>query len=154
MEAVSHPSDLNDGAEIEPKRLTPINDFTTFRAEFIVEDGDIMFHFFLAPEVQAKVDELAGVPARLAAFDTKVRHYWLDSFPRSLDVVARSFFNADKDRLEASYVENCAEIEIKSWWLLAKGFANEGLSPELRAKAFCEQLDQALDALKVNLLLA
>lgn len=138
------------GAGVEAKNLVPIDDFTTFRAELLIEDGDLVFHFFLAPEVFARAQELQGDlhKKQLLALEERVKAYWLNAFPRSLDVVARNFFNAGPDRLEATYVE---DFQLKSWWLKAKGFALDGLSPELRARSFCAKLDQALDAVKINL---
>jgi hypothetical protein len=134
---------------VEPIRFTQVNDYTTFRAEFAVEDGDLIFHFFLPPEVIETAKKLAEFPARLKDFEDKVRKYWLDSFARTLDVVARSYFQAGPERLAAQYID---DYELKSWWLRCSGFGH-GLAPEDRANAFLEKLDQALDALKVNTLL-
>ncbi len=139
-----------DSQNVEPKKFTQVDDYTTFRAEFMIEDGDIVFHFFMAPELLEAAKKLAEYPVRLKTLDEVVRKYWLDSFPRSLDVVARDFFKTDNKRLAATYVD---DYELKSWWLKAKGFANEGLNPAARALALCERLDQALDAVKVNLAL-
>ncbi len=141
-----------DNQGVEAKKFTSVDEFTTFRAEFMIEDGDIIYHFFLAPEVVEAGKKLRDENniAGLNTLEGRVRKYWLDSFPRTLDVVARDFFRSDASRLEATYVD---DYDLKSWWLKAKGFGNEGLDPSVRARLLCEKLDQALDALKVNLLL-
>lgn len=145
-ESLSQQADQN----VDPVQFTPVNIYTTFRAEFAVEGPDLIFHFFLPPEVIGAGEMLAGHPVRLKELDTRVRKYWLDHFPRTLDVVARGFFKAEAPRLQASYVE---EYELKSWWLRCFGFANQGLDPAARCQLFLEHLDQALDAVKVNVLL-
>lgn len=134
--------------DIQPPKFTQVNDYTTFRAEFAIEEGDIIFHFFLPPELLEAAKKLAEFPVRLKELDEKTRKYWLDGFARTLDVVARGYFQAGPERLAATYID---DYELKSWWLRCSGFG-QGLSPETRASAFLEKLDQALDALKVNTL--
>lgn len=100
--------------------------YTTFLAEFAIVDGDLVFHFFLSPEVQAHRD---------------AKVYWDSIFPAFLDPVAKEVFKADFPRLKAAKV---AEFEIDSWWLRAFGFGYV-LDPHKLAYRFLDALDLALD---------
>ena len=138
-----------NASDIQGVQFTQVNDYTTFRAEFAIEEGDFIFHFFLAPEVLARAQELQGDihKKQLLELEALVKKYWLDSFPRSLDIVARNFFQAGPERLKATYID---DYELKYWWLRCQGYADQGLNPEARCQAFLEKLDQALDAVKLN----
>lgn len=119
-------------------QFTPVDDFTTFRAEYAIVDEDLVFHFFQPPE------HVGAIEAKQTALEPRLNHYWMDSFPRTLDVVARDFFRAESPTLRAAYTE-----ELKSWWLRGFGMAAVA-TPDARAKLFLQKLDQALDAVNVN----
>lgn len=124
-----------DDQNVLPLQFTKVDDYTTFRAEFAIDGDDLVFHFFLPPELES---------AKGPVLQQRIEKYWKDGFPRSLDVVARDFFKAEFPRLKAAYTQ-----ELSSWWLRANGFAAV-LDAGARARAFIQRLDQALDALNVN----
>ena len=107
--------------------FTPVTRYTTFQAEYAVKGADLVFHFFLTPEMD-------GMPK-----DGPVAVYWMRSFPDILDGTAQDFFRATAPRLQAKYTE-----EMASWWLRAQGFG-ENLDPEGLAESFLDQLDRDLD---------
>jgi len=124
--------------EVLPLTFIPINDYTTFRAEFAITDGDIVFHFFKTPEV-----EKLGDPAR-------VRQYWGDVFASVLEPVAKTIFNADVPRLKAQHIFDedapySRQHPLDSWWFRAYGFGHL-LDPHAIAYRFAEALDASLDA--------
>lgn len=106
---------------VAPLAFTEINDFTTFKAEYAFDGGDIILHFFPSPEREG---------------DT---HYWLQLFPAVLDPVAREVFDATAPRLTAAYTE-----EMDSWWLRARNYWHI-LDKEVLTLRFLEKLDQTLD---------
>lgn len=119
--------------------FTKVDEYTTFRAEFAVDANDLVFHFFLPPELEEAL-------TRGPAIKQRVEKYWEDGFARTLDVVARDYFSAEYPQLRAAHVK---EYGINSWWLRADGMANVP-DPDGRCRRFIEKLDQALDALKVS----
>lgn len=115
----------------------PVNDYTTFRAEFSITDGDIIFHFFKTPEVDAKGPQ--------ASYE-----YWSNIFPQCLEPVSKACFNADAPRLKAQHIYDSdspysQREPLDSWWFRAYGFGHL-LDPHAKAYAFAEALDAALDA--------
>lgn len=104
----------------------PITEYTTFRAEMAITEGDIVFHFFPTDEVQALTHP---TPAK----------YWTEFFPAALERVAKAYFNADESRLKAAYTE-----ELASWWLRGFGFGHV-LEPQKFGYGFLDALDKALD---------
>jgi hypothetical protein len=117
-----------DGAPAElpvlPLMFTHIDGYTTFRAEFAIVDGDIVYHFYVTEEVQKLRD---------------AHKYWDAVFPATLQTVAREYFNADYPRLQAQYVP-----EMASWWFRAKGFGQK-LDPQRFSYRFFDTFDAALD---------
>ena len=107
--------------------FTKVEDYTTFVAEFGVKDGDLIFHFYLTPELDEQPK------------DGPVAVYWMSRFPRVLDGTAQDFFKTGPPRLQAKYTQ-----EMQSWWLRAQGFG-ENLEPDKLAYAFLETLDRDLD---------
>lgn len=103
-----------------------ISEYTTFRAELAVTEGDLVFHFYPTEEVHALKNP---TPAK----------YWKELFPSVLEPVAKSYFNADEARLKAAYTE-----EQTSWWLRGFGFGHV-LDPHKFAYGFLAALDAALD---------
>lgn len=119
-------------------QFTPVTAYTTFRGEFAIDGDDLVFHFFKAPE-------LADLPAeRQAAGAKQIEKYWKDSFPRTMDIVARSYFSAEFPALKGAFTQ-----ELDSWWLRCFGMANVP-DPTGRSESFCKRLDQSLDAVNVN----
>ncbi len=107
-----------------------ITEYTTFRAQLAITDGDLVFHFYVTEEVNARTQP---TPAE----------YWLGDtciFANTLAAVAQEYFNADYPRLKACYT-----AEQVSWWLRAYGFG-QMLDPHKFAYTFLERLDAALDA--------
>lgn len=103
----------------------PITQYTTFRAEVAVSDGDLIFHFFVNDEIKARSD---------------AQQYWTDLFPTVLSQVATEHFAVDYPRLKAAYTE-----EQASWWMRAYGFG-QLLEAHKFAYVFFDKLDAALDA--------
>lgn len=114
---------------VEPMSFTRVEEYTTFVAEYAVEDEDIILHFYPTEEMSHEKE-----------LD---RQYWLRLFPTVLDPVARDFFSADFPRLKACFVP-----EMGSWWLRAYGLA--GLDPEGRVSRFLDKFDSALEANKAK----
>lgn len=117
-----------DGDPIElpvlPIKFIQITEYTTFRAEVAITDGDIVFHFYAN-------DDINNLP--------NPSKYWLDLFPNALSAVAEKYFNATFPRLKAAYTE-----EQASWWMRAFGFGRL-LDPHKSAYKFFDVLDAALD---------
>ena len=106
-----------------------VTDYTTFTAEYAFDGRDIVFHFFLPPEMEGKKNDT----------------YWLQVFPATLDPVVREAFRAGPPQLQAAYVN---DFGINSWWLRAYGFAGFArlLDPDLVCQSFLASLDAALEA--------
>ena len=119
-----------------------VSDFTTFDAEFAMERGDIVFHFFKTKEI-------------LSLSKADQDRYWDETFPRVLEPVALSFFKvtADSGRLKAEHVYD-PELEteghpLDSWWFRAFGFGHR-LDPHALALKFLDNLDSGLEAALVG----
>jgi len=99
--------------------------YTTFRVEHALIEGNIVLHFF-PPE------EMEDGPQLL--------NYWKTIFPTTLDVVARKYFDAESPRLYAEYVP-----ELYSWYFRANGYSHivDLLS---FLEGFFDKLDEALEA--------
>jgi hypothetical protein len=113
--------------------------YTTFKAEFAVAEGDIIFHFFKTPEIRAWTLD-------------QQRHYWADIFARVLEetVVKYSGCSADSGRLKAQHTYDdeapySKEEPLDAWWFRAYGFGHL-LDTHKWALRLCEVLDEALDA--------
>jgi hypothetical protein len=127
-------SQVTSTVEAEQKAVLPVlalffsdvTEYTTFRAELAVTEGDLVFHFYPTPAAHALKQ-----PTPL--------QYWTELFPECLDRVARQYFNADESRLSAAYTE-----EMASWWLRGFGFGHV-LEPQKFAYGFLAALDAALD---------
>jgi len=116
-----------DGIEKAVPKFNREEGYTTFIAEYAVRGDDLVFHFYLTPELDAEPK------------DGPVAVYWMRTFPSVLDATAQSFFNATAPRLQAKYTQ-----ELQSWWLLAQGFGM-AIDPEKLALSFLEKLDGCLD---------
>ncbi len=108
-----------------PIRFVPADLYTTFRAEFAIEEGDIIFHFYVT-------DAINKLP--------NPWKYWLELFPKCLSDNAERYFNTVFPRLKAAYTE-----EKGSWWMRAFGFGKL-LDPHRFAHRFLDLLDEALDS--------
>lgn len=108
-----------------PIRFIPADVYTTFRGEFAVSEGDIIFHFFVTDEIQKLGNS---------------KKYWLELFPKCLSDNAERFFSAKSPRLKAAYTE-----EQASWWMRAYGFGKL-LDPYRLTHRFFDVLDEALDS--------
>ena len=108
-------------------QFTRSEEFTTFIAEYAIKDDDLVFHFFLTPELDREPK------------DGPVAAYWMRTFPLTLDTAAQTFFRATAPRLQAKYT-----AELQSWWLRAQGFGST-LDPNELANRFLQALDTALD---------
>lgn len=108
-----------------PINFIPIDDYTTYRAEFAIVEGDIVYHFFVTEEVQKLPDP---------------QKYWFESFPNALQEVADKHFKVTFPRLKAAYTP-----EQASWWMRAFGFGKL-LDPHRFSYKFFDALDAALDA--------
>lgn len=120
MEAVIADGDL----PVLPLSFIPIEDYTTYRAEFAITEGDIVFHFFVTEEVQKLPDP---------------QKYWYEVFPNALAEVADAHFRVGFPRLRAAYTP-----EQASWWMRAGGFGKV-LDPHRFSYKFFDALDAALD---------
>jgi hypothetical protein len=116
-----------------------VSDYTTFRAEFAMEAGDIIFHFFKTTEI-------------LASPESSQRLYWAEIFPSVLEPTALKYFGvtADSGRLKAQYIydeesPHTRKEPLNSWWLRAFGFGHR-LDPHAVALKFLEILDSDLEA--------
>ena len=107
-------------------------DYNFFRVEHRMETDrkgqqNLVVHFFHPRSV--KPDEAHPL-----------RNWWLVTFPKTLDVVARSYFEAEAPRLQAKYT-----TEVASWWFKAQGYGHL-LDPDAFLQAFFEQLDGTFHA--------
>lgn len=98
-----------------------------FVAEFAAIDGDLVFHFKLHPDNEARLLESS---------------FWRQTFPEVLSALAQAYFQATYPRLKAAYTE-----EVKSWWMRAYGFADVP-DPTGRADGFLRDLSLALTKIK------
>lgn len=112
--------------DVDAMEFTPVEEFTTFRAEFAVKDeSDLVFHFFATDEVNAMADPWG---------------YWKVTFPSVLEEAAVSFFKSGPPDLRAAYAD-----ELASWWLQADGAAGKVLDADVFARKFLEKLDLSLE---------
>ncbi len=118
-----------DGAVI---KFTQVKDFTTFLAEYAIQDGDYIVHFFPPKEryVHSNGRHQVSGPFLIK---------WQRTFPQILSPCAEEYFGATQPRLQAAYT-----AEMFSWWLKAAGFA-ERLGPEAYILRFLARLDARLD---------
>jgi len=116
-------------------RFTEVKGFTTFLAEYAVQDGSYIVHFF--PPRERYVPAGQGKMQVHGEFLVK----WQRTFPSVLSPAAERYFRATQPRLQAAYT-----AEMFSWWFKAAGFA-ERLDPDTYIMKFFEELDQALDAI-------
>lgn len=103
--------------------FTKVDDYTTFNAEYAIDDQDLVFHFFV-PESQQRNPS-----------------YWANTFPIALEAAAMETFKEGGPRVQASYIE---DFELNSWWLKAKGFASVP-DPQALITRFLDSLDSKLD---------
>lgn len=115
------PMEASRIADAVPK-FTPCEEFTTFSAEYALQDGNIVIHFFLPRDFKGAQD------------------YWTMKFPRALDPTAQSYFKATAPRLQAKYTE-----ELKSWWFRASGY-DHIIDWQKFVESFFEELDRALES--------
>lgn len=114
-----------------------VSDYTTFTAEFAIDAGDIVFHFFKSAETLAK-------PAK------EQQVYWETIFPECLEPTALTYFavTPESGRLKAQHIkENELKSEdqvLDSWWLRAYGFGHR-LDPQAVAFLFLDKLDEVLE---------
>lgn len=109
-----------------------VKDYTTFRAEFAMDAGDIVFHFYKTPEIEG--------------LGNLVRKYWADMFPLVLVEVSTAHFGVSEDsgRLKGQHVWD-EGLGLDSWWFRAFSFGHL-LDPHAVAFKFLERLDAGLDA--------
>lgn len=107
-------------------RFTQVNDFTTFRAEYLIDGEDYVLHFFLSVEFERKTPAEQG-------------QYWLRTFPTVLSDTAEAYFQASKPRVTAEYIE-----EVTSWYMRCRNFAQR-LGPDEFIQRFLEALDGGLE---------
>ena len=107
--------------------FTKVKDYTTFVAEYAMVGEDLVFHFFLTPEMDREPK------------DGPVAAYWMVKFPKVLDTSAKKYFEAKSPRLVAKYTP-----EMQSWWMKAQGYSDR-IDPDAFAKKFLEQLDGDLE---------
>lgn len=112
---------LGSVAQAVPK-FTKVEDYTTFVAEYALQDGNIVIHFFLP-----------------ADFKGNAGNYWAVNFPRALDATARSYFMADRPRLQAKYTP-----ELQSWWFKANSY-DHVVDIAGFIRGFFDALDAALE---------
>lgn len=128
----------DQGAAILP--FEKIDKYTTFMAEFVEKDQDLVFHFFPSPEAHASPN---------------CRRYWYRVFPETLSSVASKVFEAGPPRLQAQLVEGVIASwddgdtakAVDSWWFCAKGYGARVLYRRL-VDTFLKEFDVALEATK------
>lgn len=112
-----------NGIGPQPLLFTKVSDYTLFDAEYAVEGDDLIFHFFVTDEVN-KMEN--------------AKKYWLEVFPRVLELSAISYFDAKFPRLKAAYTE-----ENASWWM--RFYGSSALDPAGFAEGFFPKLDEGLE---------
>ena len=116
--------------------LHKVEDYTTFLAEFGIQEGDIIIHFFLPYEAFTGDDNHKEVKQEYDA-------YWQHRFPLILSTTAESYFDATYPRIFAEWIP-----ELRSWYMRCRGFGKK-LDPETYTLKFLEALDEALDKVQV-----
>lgn len=99
--------------------------YTTFLAEHVMRDGNLVFHFFYPTDLKLHPD--------------RARVYWERSFAVALDEVAQRVFQATAPRLQAKYTE-----EMKSWWFRACSY-DHIIDVQGFVRQFFDELDTALE---------
>lgn len=103
-------------------KFTKVDEYTTFAAEWVLQNGNIIVHFFLPSDFER------GAQSK--------RVYWTMLFPIALDYVAQEVFAATAPRLQAKYTE-----ELNSWWFRANKYDHI-----IDLKAFLRKFFDSLDA--------
>jgi|SRR5688572_3118343 len=111
-------------------QFTQETQYTTFLAEYALQDGNIVIHFYM--------------PADFKVHPQSARMYWETQFPKALDAVAQNVFQATAPRLQAKYTE-----EMQSWWFRASRYDHIIDLPGFLRKFF-DELDAALETLRVS----
>ncbi len=115
-------------------KFEKVTGFTTFLAEYAIQEGSYIVHFF--PPKEQYINKGNGHFQVADEFLLK----WKRVFPQVLSPAAEDYFGASQPRLQAAYT-----AEMTSWWFKAAGFA-DCLAPDEFILAFFEKLDAALDA--------
>ena len=123
----------NDGDLTVPALafVKPEKTFASFAPEYAVDNGDLVFHFFLPEQLQPFADR------------GDVVSYWKDKFPRVLDPVTREHFAAEYPRIRAAYVD---DYGVNSWWMRATGFGDTLLDADSFVNRFYERLEKELNS--------
>lgn len=134
----------------DPLRFTPVELYTTFDAEFMVnEDNDITVHFF-----HPKPESVNGIHPKYleVLFSDK---YWRSVFPLKLDTTARAYFKAEYPRLQGQHVSGVLrasqqdlEKSEDSWWFKAHGF--NVLEQNRFIHGFLAALDASLESFLIE----
>ena len=109
-----------------------VNDYTTFKCEFTIKEGDLVFHFNRTPEVMQR-EPLSR------------EQYWKQTFPTCLERSAKKVFDCDFPRIMGQFIHEPKLGIEESWWFRASGFGHL-LDPHKKAYAFLDELDASLDA--------
>lgn len=112
---------LNSIVDGVPKFIQETS-YTTFLAEYVVQDGNIIIHFFLPSD-----------------FKGHAQQYWEVTFAVALDTTAQRVFQATTPRLQAKYTE-----EMKSWWFRALNY-DHIIDMQGFINRFFDELDTALE---------
>jgi hypothetical protein len=124
-EAQNGPSpDSFEGIEKGVPVFHPVDDYTTFRAEWAEIGSAFVLHFFISDEMRHL---------------STLTRYWEQDFPTALSDTAERYFEATAPRIIASYTP-----ELESWFMRANGFTP--LDPQEFLRGFFDELDRALDA--------
>jgi hypothetical protein len=129
--AVLEEAQGNSSMPVLSLHFIEVPDYTTFHAKFAIDNGDIVFQFFLSPELKSW-----SAPSQ--------KKFWGEVFPACLEATAKAHFNADYPRLKAQHIYE-PDMELNSWWFRAYGFGLL-LDPHKLSLKFLELLDGALDA--------
>jgi len=116
-------------ADAIPK-FKPVDLYTTFKAEYFLDDGDYIIHFFLPNRAAEDSSPLTAQEG----------YYWSQLFPQVLSDTAEDYFKATKPRVMAQYVP-----EVLSWYMRANGFGQR-LDPDGYLERFFKRLDENIDA--------
>jgi len=112
------------GAVVQFKKVT---DFTTFDAEYNLNDNNIVVHFFMPSGYMV------------------TEKYWKTCFAEALEAVAASHFQATSPRLVAKYADDDgAGNSLHSWWFKAQGYGHL-VDPDTFVMKFFELMDGLLD---------
>ncbi len=140
---------------MDPLRFTPVNDFTTFFAEYTTEERNIVVHFFISTEaLEARTGQAPADAQQRDEWmmhfinkDMVLRRYWKEVLPAVLVQAAKEIFHAAPPRLTFDYTE-----ELCSWWFKALGF--NVLKPEELVNQFLARVDALLEAAGASAMVA